>query len=208
MIELHVAIREEATRRSAAFVLDHIPLHLGRAGEEVHTWALLEAPKRGLFLELGVGGGRSLRRAAKIRPDVTHYGFDSFEGLPEPWSMKPIGEFKCEPPDDLPDNVQVITGWFDESLPKFLRTHRATLAFAHVDCDLYSSTMTALALLRPRMRAGTQIVLDDFYGEPGFERAEQKAWLDFARGFAVDFEYTGYAYGQNATQVSVEVTNA
>ena len=41
----------------------------------------------GARLELGVYEGRSINFMAKLDPDWTYHGFDSFEGLPEEWSL-------------------------------------------------------------------------------------------------------------------------
>ena len=45
------------------------------------------AIKDGLHLEFGVYKGDSINRFAGLSPDVIWYGFDSFEGLPEAWTL-------------------------------------------------------------------------------------------------------------------------
>jgi O-methyltransferase len=42
------------------------------------------------------------------------------------------------------------------------------IAFAHIDGDLYASTIQALRLVYPKMQYGGFILVDD-YGEPYFE---------------------------------------
>ena len=54
--------------------------------------ALREASADGLYFEFGVRSGRSINHIARRRPEVTVHGFDSFEGLPEPWTGYTVGE--------------------------------------------------------------------------------------------------------------------
>ena len=79
----------------------------------------------------------------RLSPDVTWYGFDSFEGLPEAWTLgAKAGAFSIG--GNLPPvrgNVRLTKGFFEQTLPGFVAQHRGeTIALLHVDCDLYSST--------------------------------------------------------------------
>ena len=49
--------------------------------EAVRDWVTIEGHR----LEFGVATGRTIRHWAKLWPDHTIHGFDSFEGLPETW---------------------------------------------------------------------------------------------------------------------------
>ena len=44
---------------------------------------------------------------------------------------------------NVPDNVVLHAGWFNETLPPFilkeLSTEEATVSYVHVDCNLFSS---------------------------------------------------------------------
>jgi Macrocin-O-methyltransferase (TylF) len=106
----------------------------------------------------------------------------------------------------MPANVQLVKGWFDETLPGFLAEHPEPVSFVHVDCDLYSSTKTVLDGLAPRMVAGTQIVLDDFMLEPGWQREEHRAFFEFVERERWRFEYTGYSAGFPSTSAAVVLT--
>jgi hypothetical protein len=186
-------LRTASAAESAAFVRDNIPLHLSKGHYELRRDAVLEAHEHGLFLEFGVWQGSWLRQMAAVR-DVRFYGFDSFEGLPEPWSVFDKGYFDLAgqlPP--MPANVDLVKGWFDETLPAFLERHPEPVSFVHVDCDLYSSTKTVLDLIGPRFVPGTQIVLDDFMLEPGWQREEHRAFFEFIDRTDWAFEYTGYS---------------
>jgi hypothetical protein len=45
---------------------------------------------------------------------------------------------------DVRINVQLIKGWFNETLPKFTNLLESDdkIALLHIDCDIYSSTKT------------------------------------------------------------------
>jgi hypothetical protein len=199
-------LRTTSGAESARFVLEHIPLHLAKSHYDLRRDAVLAAPEQGLFLEFGVWQGSWLRQMAVVR-DVTFHGFDSFEGLPEPWSIYGKGFFdlKGELPE-MPANVKLVKGWFHETLPGFLERHPEPVSFVHIDCDLYSSTKTVLELLGPRLIEGTQIVLDDFMLEPGWEREEHRAFFEFVERSGWRFEYTGYASETPACSAGVKLT--
>ena len=201
--DIEVALRFRAIMDSADFVSQNIPLHKRFDGPALRTICLKLAPPEGLLLEFGVWQGGSINFFADAT-DRQIYGFDSFEGLPEPWTMVNAGFFKVDKLPKVRENVTLIKGWFNESLPIFLERHRDKVAFIHMDCDLYSSTKTVLELLKDRIVAGTTILLDDFLMQPGWQREEHKAWLDFVATYQVEFEYLGYQTGWSSA-VAVQV---
>jgi hypothetical protein len=171
--------------------------------------ACLEESKRvagGLNAEFGVYKGDSINMLAKIAPERTFWGFDSFEGLPEQWTIESKrGAFDVG--GKLPavrKNVSLVKGFYSETLPKFCVEHPAgTVAFLHVDCDLYSSTKEILENLGDRFRAGTVIVFDEYYNYPDWLWHEYKAWLEFVEERGVKFTYFGFI--RIGTQVAVRV---
>jgi len=72
--------------------------------------------------------------------------------------------------------VQLVKGWFDHTLPGFLKDFQpqATLII-HLDADLYSSTIFALNQLRPFMGPGTILIFDEFFDR----EHEMKAFSEF-----------------------------
>jgi hypothetical protein len=108
------------------------------------------------------------------------FGFDSFEGLPEPWATYEEGHFACTPPT-VPANVELVVGMFDATLAPFLATHAGAVALAHIDCDLYRSTRTVLDVLDPRIVAGTIIVMDEYFI---VTEHEQRAFLEWMSAHA------------------------
>jgi hypothetical protein len=156
---------------------------------------------QGSFIELGVTTGKTINFIAALNPHQTIYGFDSFLGNPEEY--KKDGQtyskwtFGLKDPSQPPavlNNVKLIQGSFSESLPYFIEKYlkEEPIAFLHVDCDLYSSTNTALQLLGPHIRPGTIIVYDDFYAYSGYEEFEYKAFMEFLELSGYRAEYIAY----------------
>ncbi len=158
------------------------------------AWVLTNklATVDGLWLEFGVYTGTSINAMAKFA-GRTVYGFDSFKGLPEDWRAdKPRGRYSLD--GALPKvagNVDLIPGWFEETLPAFLAERDEPAALIHIDCDLYSSTHTVLTLLRERMVPGTILVFDELFNYPGYEQHEIKAFYEFLREGPVRCEWIG-----------------
>lgn len=202
--DVDFGLRLRAILATADFVFENIPLHKRFDSVSLRKLCVDRAPPEGLMLEFGVFQGATINRIASWT-DRTVYGFDSFEGLPEAWSTVDRGFFAVDALPKVRPNVTLIKGWFNETLPPFLRDHSDPVAFIHMDCDLYSSTQTVLELLRDRLVAGTTIVMDDFLMEPGWQREEYKAWQDFAAAHDVEFEYLGYQTGF-ACAVALQIT--
>lgn len=124
-------------------------------------------------------------------PDKIIYGFDSFEGLPEDWLYySPKGDFNLNgnaPP--VRENVRLVKGWFNETLPEFIKTHPEPCAFIHVDCDLYSSTKTVFDNLKNQIISGTVIAFDEYFNYPSWQEGEYKAFMEFVAENNLEFEY-------------------
>lgn len=142
---------------------------------EVLDRAATLIPDEGLILEFGVATGTTIRLLAKLFYPRRIHGFDSFDGLPEPWGHYRAGHFACAVPD-VPSNVDLVVGLFAETLPAFLATHPGDAALIHLDADLYSSTKTVLELLAPRIVTGTIVVLDEYFI---MEEHERRAFDEF-----------------------------
>lgn len=197
------AADREASLQSARFVQQHMPRvpHFG-APHETLRYALGLAPEGGMALEFGVYTGATLKIIAKARESEV-YGFDSFEGLPEDWRNGfPAGTFTMDGLPDVP-GAELVPGWFDETLPKFLEQHTGPVTFLHVDCDLYSSTKTVLDLVGPRLVEGSVIVFDEYFNYPQWQEHEYKAWMEHVEAHGVEFEYLGYTYDHEQVIVKV-----
>jgi len=158
-----------------------------------------------LICEFGVFGGTTINHIA-AQTSLTVYGFDSFEGLPERWREGyREGHFAVRELPTVRDNVELIRGWFDRSLPAFLQEHREDVSFLHIDCDLYSSTKTVFDLLKGRIKPGCVIVFDEYFNYPGWEEGEFKAFREFLSETGLGYEYVGY--NRLYESVAVKITD-
>jgi hypothetical protein len=189
---------------------DFIMTELQGARNLVTRFDLLEgslklAPATGLVMEFGVFSGASLAHLAGLT-DRKVYGFDSFEGLPELWFDKfEPGMFSLDrqAPVNMPPNVELVTGLFEDSLPGFLESHEGPCAFAHIDCDLFSSAKSVLINLAPRMITGTILVFDELIGYPGWQLHEYRALKEFLAATGIRIAYIGYASSWFSVAVKV-----
>ena len=138
-------------------------------------------PIEGDIVECGVSIGHgallfTLLSDYIAKPRV-YYGFDSFEGFPEPVEKDettPItGKgFWANPPDTvlkvlhdgrisddvIHERIRLIKGWFDETLAQY----KGKIALLHLDCDLYESYKLSLDLLYDKVQPGGVIMFDEY----------------------------------------------
>jgi len=99
--------------------LEKDPLHY-----VFETIALKQKPDT-LWLEFGVFVGDTIMYFSKFTNGPV-FGFDSFEGLPEDWIPGwEKGKFNLRgilPP--VPAHVTLIKGWFNETVPDFIKTQK------------------------------------------------------------------------------------
>lgn len=174
---------------------------------DFHDWiARTQTTGSGLVLEFGVATGRTLNHFARIFDRQAVHGFDSFEGLPEDWTSRmPKGFFKRSGLPSVRDNCKLHVGWFDETLPPFKKEVKdQPIQLLHVDCDLYSSTVTILTELRKNIVPGTVIVFDEYFNYPGWQLDEFRAWQEFVAKNAIKYEYIGYVSRHQKVAVRVK----
>ena len=129
---------------------------------------------RPLYLEFGVHEGRTLRWWSEhlATPGARFLGFDSFAGLPHDWARDaPAGSFAVEGMPDIDDDrVEIVPGWFSETLPgRALPPHDQLVV--NLDCDLYTSTREVLDWLEEHLRPGTLVYFDDLFDHDAELRA-------------------------------------
>lgn len=202
--------RAEAGRSSALFFntyLYHKPCFKTDLDLLDHVLPLVAADD--LALEFGVFSGRTINHIANALPQHTVYGFDSFEGLPETWrSDFTQGTFRVQKLPEVLDNVKLIKGWFEHALPAFFNEIDCnnSVGFVHIDCDLYSSTMTVLNYLRGRLKNGAVLVFDEFFNYPGWQNHEYRALKEFLddTGYCIEFLASNPHHQQVAIKLFTE----
>jgi O-methyltransferase len=155
----------------------------------------------GDIVECGVwnGGSSALmgvahRDGKTPKPARAMWLFDSFQGLPPPSAKDGAAEQKHYfeglnkgAMDNVQkifrrlhvalDNVHIVPGWFNQTLPNALINNIAVL---HIDADWYDSVKIVLDTLYDRVVPGGFIILDDYGYWEGCERALNDYFVEHA----------------------------
>lgn len=151
------------------------------------------APASGLVMEFGVRHGATIRQIAELASQQVH-GFDSFEGLPEVWHDQPKGSYTANGIiPKVPDNVRIYKGWFENTLPAFVKAHKQPVRFMNIDCDLYSSTKTILDSFSSQIIPGTVIAFDEYFGNVHWRKDEFKAFQEAVHTYGWHYEYLAFS---------------
>jgi O-methyltransferase len=157
---------------------------------------------RGDYFEFGLYRGSSfslaqkLARRYRLPPEMRFFGFDSFQGLPEPAGVDVAGEFRkgdyaCSRAEVTATlerrgvdwgRIHLVEGWYDESLTEELKSTLAPgrVGVALVDCDLYESTVPVLRFLTNLLQEGSILLFDDWncFGRSD-QMGERRAFREF-----------------------------
>jgi Macrocin-O-methyltransferase (TylF) len=162
----------------------------------------------GLVCEFGVGSGRSMRMTKEILPlTVRVHGFDTFTGLPQAWGNEPAGAYSTGGiVPNIEGDVVFHKGLFGHTITPFLEEmgKDVYLAYANIDCDLYSSTLDILEAMHGRIVAGTILIFDEYISHPSWRQDEFRAWRECCKRFGWKYEYLGFSL--TTKQVVVRVT--
>lgn len=140
----------------------------------------------GDFIETGVWrGGACIYMAAILEAwgdtDRTVWAADSFAGLPEPELKQDKGDRHhtyrqlAVSEREVVENFQrfgvthrinVVPGWFKETLIETSLRLRSGLAILRLDGDMYQSTIEAIDALYPKLNAGGICIVDDYFMAP------------------------------------------
>jgi asparagine synthase (glutamine-hydrolysing) len=93
-------------------------------------------------------------------------GGDKYYGYEEDLRAKVIENFEKFNIELEKENIELIKGLFENTL-----NISEPVAFAHVDGDWYSSTMTCLEQIVPNLSPGGIIIIDDYYAWSGCKKA-------------------------------------
>jgi len=195
-----------ALQKSVDYIEAAMPQAMGlETQKELLAFSLNAVAVPGYYLEFGVYRGGTMRYMAKRKPDKEFHGFDSFEGLPEDWLGHYLSKHTFSLQGRLPKvpaSVRLHKGWFNQTLPKWREKYPGKIAFIHIDCDLYSSTVDILENLVGQMQPGTVIQFDEYFNYPNWENHEFKAWQEFVAKYGIGYEYIGFA----RQQVTLRIT--
>lgn len=175
---------------------------------DVMRTAFQAAKSDGFICELGVYRGQSLNEIARHYAPSAVHGFDTFTGLPVFWREGfPEGAFDVTSEKLVFEkNCVLHKGLFSDTLPVFLEEVVGPAKLIHVDCDLYSSTVSALEALAPRIKTGTVIVFDEYFNYPGWQEHEHKALDEFLKVSQLKCEYI--SYNKIGQQVAIIITGS
>ena len=166
--------------------------------------------ERALVCEFGVGNGRSLRMTQELLPlHVPIHGFDTFTGLPQAWGNEPIGTYSTGGrAPSMEGDVIFHKGLFQDTIPQFLAEcdNESFLAYANIDCDLYTSTLDILESMHSKIVPGTILVFDEYLCHPTWRQDEFRAWRECCKRFGWQYEYL--AFSLETKQTVVKVVNA
>jgi hypothetical protein len=161
----------------------------------------------GLVCEFGVGSGRSLRMTQEILPlDTSIHGFDTFTGLPQAWGDEPAGSYSTGGMVPLMEgDVYFHKGLFGDTITPFLDEmgKDAFLAYANIDCDLYTSTLDILEAFHGRIVTGTILIFDEYICHPTWRQDEFRAWRECCKRFGWKYEYLGFSLSTKQTVVRI-----
>jgi len=145
----------------------------------------------GDYAEFGCHSGRTFGLAyQEFQKAKSHLGFlpyimerlfwalDSFKGLPSatgPEDSHPFwvegtlattrAEFEqiCHNNGIAPSAYHIVEGFYADSLTESSTQLPDNICLAYIDCDMYSSIMTVLEFLLPRIKHGMILAFDDYF---------------------------------------------
>lgn len=180
----------------------------------------------GDYAEFGCHGGMTFGLAHKyIRTcgkPRHQWAFDSFKGLPrsvDAMDEHPVwveGEMctslqdftkECRRVGIAGSEMSVVEGYYKDTIGKVDHSGPlpTNIAFAYIDCDLFSSTVTVLAFLKLRMKHGMVVAFDDYFCLSATALAgERAAMIEFLTS-EDRFDFLPYqAYGWHGMSFVVE----
>ena len=164
-----------------------------------------EALKKIYYIEFGVAKGLSFNWWVKnvSDKDARFVGFDTFSGLPEDWGHFKKGDMSAGDvyPDIKDSRCTFVKGYFQETLPEFLRKFHTDLRMVvHMDADIYGSTLFALTMMGPYLKKNDIIIFDEF----NVPLHEFKAYHDFIKSFYIKTRVIGAVNNYYQTAFKIE----
>jgi len=205
-------LKSHATKEAVNFYHENMNgAQIFKNKKSMLDYELLLCNGDGLYLEFGVNQAVHTNYIAnKIKPKIIH-GFDSFSGFPEYYNSTPSFNAASKKSHDIngilpkvKTNVNLHMGWFDTSIPEFVKEYNEKITYLNIDCDLYSSTKTVFDCIGDRIQKGTIIHFDEFLNFPDWRNHEFKVWNEFVDEKNIEFDYLAIG---NRGEVAIKVTN-
>jgi hypothetical protein len=161
---------------------------------------------KGDYFEFGIFKGHTFLQAQKIAVELglhgmRFFGFDSFEGLPEPEGIDQTeeehfyaGQYSCSI-EAVTESLTkhgidwsktfLIKGYFCDTLNDQIRQEHniKKVSVALVDCDLYASTVDVLWFLKDFIMDKSILIMDDWGAFDGDDnRGQRRAFAKFLEG--------------------------
>jgi hypothetical protein len=147
----------------------------------------------GLWLEFGTGSGISTNQISHYYQN-TLYSFDSF--TPNPYNRFKNAK-QIAMPSHLNNNIEIITGWFLDTIPDFTNKYLSEkekenyISFLHIDCDSYQSTCQVLNELCKYIKDGCMIVFGKLLNFSNFHLHQLKSFYEFVQKYKIKFKWIG-----------------
>lgn len=205
-VDIKTQLRIRALNTTCEYIEENMrTVQLFATDNEAMDYVLKQVSVKGSYSEFGVWKGESINYLAKkVNQDI--HGFDSFEGLPEAWlGSHQAGHFALKKLPTFKKNVIIHRGWFDDTLPLFVKENNEKVAFLHIDCDLYSSTKTIFKFLDDRIVEGSIIMFDEYFNYPFWQHHEYKAFQEFVKENNIKYEYLCYSSNNFGSKVGVKI---
>ena len=195
---------------------------------DIAMQCVLRLGTSGQILEFGTNNGGSLKYFwSKLSKDYILRGFDTFQGIPEPWDSLPKGAIKgygfpselwgndvtmlkniAEEVDrtgNIPkppqENIMIEKGLFAHSVPRLLKNGvPKDIRLIHFDADIYMGTRPVLDSICGQITYKYFILFDELYSV----NHEFKAWTEFVDFFDVN-TWKIVAASDDGVQVLIEV---
>ncbi len=152
----------------------------------------------GVYMEFGCHEANTFRMALNILGKFNQpykiskfIAFDSFEGMPKPQNIDKqkiwragLNHTTIEKFNELIKKdiyrVEVVKGFYENSLKNYNINKDCQISLAYIDCDYYESTKCVLNFLEDKISHGSIIFFDDwncYYCDD--ERGQRKALTEF-----------------------------
>jgi hypothetical protein len=175
------------------------------------------------YFEFGVMSCRTFNRVIEWTPssESKFYGFDTFDGLPEPWVRerkdgslwvgRSTGDLKAVgKPAVYDERATLFKGLFQDTLPAALahafpkgRDSSRSLIL-NVDSDLYSSALYVLTNMHTLLRSGDYVYFDEFFDSLN----EFAAFNDYIRSYNAKEWFVPVARAYDGIVFRVDIPNA